>query len=194
MSEANTLPNYGDIEQALYTIRASTQSPAEMHGLLAAMLCAGVPITPKAWFDSMITFRPDANDAKVKTAQETLLALFTVNQSWFAEHQDDFMMVLPEEDAPMEIRIEALAMWCQGFLTGLHLLEDKLKDQVAEDVAEALEDLTNMACLAYDDEQENDEASQKAYVELTEFARVAVLMVQSHFMQKTHVNQSKEIH
>ena len=130
----------------------------------------------------------------MKTAQETLLALFTINQSWFAEHQDNFIMVLPEEDAPMEIRIEALAMWCQGFLTGLHLLEDKLKDQVAEDVAEALEDLTNMACLAYDDEQENDEASQKAYVELTEFARVAVLMVQSHFMQKTHVNQSKEIH
>lgn len=194
MSNAKDMLSYDDLGQALETIRASTHSPAEMHGLLAALLCAGVPMKPQAWFDSMITFRPDAEDAQVNAAQEALLAFFTVNQSWFAEHQDDFYLILPSDDAHMETRIDALAMWCQGFLTGLNLLEDKLKDQVAEDIAEALEDLTNMACLIYNDEQENDEASQKAYVELSEFARVAVLMVQSHFMHKAHVNQSKEIH
>ena len=78
------------------------------------------------------------------------------------------------------MRIDALAMWCQGFLSGLGLMEiDYSKGSL--EVQEAIADLIDMSRLQYDDEITGKEDEERAYMELVEYTKVAVLLIHSEF-------------
>lgn len=85
-----------------------------------------------------------------------------------------FEPLLPDDEAPLRDRADALAQWCEGFLSGLAegVGAGRLPDG---DVAEVVEDFTELTRAAH--EGEDTEEGEGAWVEVTEFVRVGVQLV-----------------
>jgi hypothetical protein len=92
----------------------------------------------------------------------------------------DFCPLLPEDDASLEDRVGALALWCQGFLFGLGLAgfsldDEKEGDPGAVQLGEIVNDLSEIsrADISADEFDDEDEADF-ALAELIEYVRVSV--------------------
>jgi uncharacterized protein YgfB (UPF0149 family) len=85
----------------------------------------------------------------------------------------EFDPLLPDDDAPLEDRVEALGAWCQGFLYGYGSATEGRRTPPTGDVAEVLTDLAEISrggATGLDTE----EVEEGAYTELVEFLRVGV--------------------
>ena len=85
----------------------------------------------------------------------------------------EFSLLLPDDAASIDSRVESLGLWCQGFLLGIsHGGVTDIK-ALPGDLPELVEDMVNIGRVGtYELESENeDEAS---YQELMEFVRVGV--------------------
>ncbi len=182
--EKIALPDFTAVMRALSYLKVRSQA-AEAHGLLAALLAGNVSLRRQAWVDSLLTTNFQKGDVSAQESQATLLSLFDAAVRYFKEDDTlSFQLLLPEDEEPIALRIEALAEWCQGFLSGLNIMHINEGAVDSPDVKEALQDLTKMACLAHDDEQDGDEEIEAAFVELVEFARVAVVLVHDYVLQR----------
>jgi uncharacterized protein YgfB (UPF0149 family) len=84
--------------------------------------------------------------------------------------------LLPDDDLPVVERGDALMSWCRGFLGGFGLAAGA-EPPLSEESRDALGDLAKMASshLSYDE----PEADAEALEEVSEFVRVAVLLLHS---------------
>jgi hypothetical protein len=94
-------------------------------------------------------------------------------ENWLAEAMSDDTVPLPDDDAPVAERGEALVAWCRGFLGGVGLAG--IEPKLGEEAREALGDVARIAesDVSYDD----PDADEEALVELEEFVRVAALLI-----------------
>ena len=84
--------------------------------------------------------------------------------------------MLPDDDAPVEARVAALAEWCQGFLYGVGAAGTLANAALADDVEEFLTDLAELTRVDASGEADA-EAEEEAYAELVEYVRVGVQLV-----------------
>lgn len=87
-----------------------------------------------------------------------------------------FSLLLPDDDAPMLERSQALFDWCRGFLGGFGLAAGSAPG-LSEEGREALSDLARLAAAGA--QEEADEESEVALAEIEEFVRVVVLLLHS---------------
>jgi uncharacterized protein len=85
-----------------------------------------------------------------------------------------FEPLLPDDDAHLRDRIDALALWCRGFVAGFNAVQ--APDDLAADAREALDDI---AALAEIDSEASgtDAAAERDFAEVAEYLRVAVLVL-----------------
>ena len=84
-------------------------------------------------------------------------------------------MLLPEDDELIEERADALGAWCESFLAGLGLSGELSKERkLSEDVRQALEDLSEIARIEADGD---DESLEKAFADVSEHVRLASLLI-----------------
>jgi len=177
MEEATKLPGFATISKAIELLNIETPA-AEMHGLLTALFCGGAKLRQEAWLNSMFSAeQAEEGDIIRAEARDALIAVYQVTANCFAESEHDFNLLLPEEDSEFHLKVEALAEWCQGFLTGLSLVGIDVQGKQAGDLQEAFDDLMKISCLRYEEDELSDEESEAAYTELVEYARVAVLLI-----------------
>jgi yecA family protein len=160
------------------------QEPTETHGLLCAFLCAGAKMRVEAWISSLVGEQAGIRDESFNQAKTHLRHLFKLTQNGLEDGDFGFDLLLPEDDVELYVRIESFSLWCQGFVSGLNLAGVSLKSQEIQQVQEAIDDLVNFSCLQYDEEDPEDEANEKAYSELVEYARVAVMLL---YAEKDHL-------
>ncbi len=95
----------------------------------------------------------------------------------------EFLPLLPDDDASLTLRTDALAQWAQGFLYGLATGDIGRNPALPGTVKEILGDFAEIsrATLSTDvdsaDEGVGDEADEEAYVELHEFMRAGAQLV-----------------
>ena len=82
--------------------------------------------------------------------------------------------MLPEEDATLEARGNALFDWCRAFVGGFGLAAGG-QARLSEEGEEALEDLAKLA--AAQAQSDGDEEDEAAFAELEEFVRIAALLL-----------------
>ena len=108
-----------------------------------------------------------------------------VNDSLEALHAEDmsFALLLPEDDALIEERLEALGQWCQSFLTGFAAGLSRRGVQtlkgLPEEAQEIVQDFAAIAQLETelaDDDADDGEAN---FLELSEYVKVGVLLIMS---------------
>lgn len=182
------LPDYAAATAALQTLSALGNA-AETHGLLCALLSGNAALRQDAWLDSMLTKHLEAGDLNLAKAQKILGQLYDSTKAMFASENFALQLLLPGDEAPFEQRLEALVHWCQGFLSGINRVGLNVK-AMSPEVADAMKDLHKIACLNYSDEV-GDEASETAYTELSEYVRVASMLLYGELQARLTANSAK---
>lgn len=164
---------YADLTEALARLGAA-EDPSEFHGLLCGALCVQEPseLDPVQLIDtqSRSTTAPDA------AAEAVLGVLRDATVDALISSQMRFTPVLPDDGLPLATRVQALALWCQGFLYGLASRERIDFESCSEEAREIIRDLSQFtqAGLEAGDDEEIEEA---AYAELVEYVRVGAQLL-----------------
>lgn len=90
---------------------------AELHGGVCGALCAGGPAAARRWLsDSLDDPELGASAAALSDDFEELIS---TSSKMLEDDELKFDPLLPSDDSPLAEQVEALALWCQGFLSGV---------------------------------------------------------------------------
>lgn len=180
----STLPSFIDVANALDTL-SSLGTAAESHGLLCALLSLNTKVRQSAWVDSLLTSHIETGNAHAEAAYQCLTDLFQHTANGFDPDHFDFPLLIPDDDQSLGERIDALSEWCQGYLTGLHLMGFKLEGPIeSADLKEAIDDLLAISQVELTPEDEKDAQSEVRFMELVEHVKAAVLIIISEFKER----------
>lgn len=172
MTDVST--DHSEIEAALRRC-ASDWNAAQAHGLLCGLIVTLGTDGGVRWLDRIL---PDAdpNDALAAECRELLESLFQLTWQQLAERQSEFTLLLPADSEDAARRAAAMGHWCEGFLHGLvsEKAPGELRKRLAEEpLSDLIKDLLEIS-RATVGEEDDDETTEGAYAELTEYIRVAV--------------------
>lgn len=171
--------DYGDLADLL--IRSGSPLPlAELHGGLCGVICASGREAAAGWLDELL----DDCGGDDSTLSELAGRLETLgNQTWNALSglSMEFEPLLPDDDAGIDQRAEALGLWCHGFLAGLVIGGIDLTGGSAvlsDDLSELVHDFAAISQAGPDSEEfEDADLGDNSLVELVEFVRVGAQFV-----------------
>jgi uncharacterized protein YgfB (UPF0149 family) len=147
--------------------------PAEAHGSLCGALCAVPGYRLQDWVDEIL---PDGERGGSLRARHLLQTVFEETAQALVGGEMDFMPLLPDDESALQVRVEALAEWCGGFLYGLGAGGLPSLASVPGEVGEVLRDFTEIS-KAEVGSGDSEEANEAAYIELLEFVRAGVQLV-----------------
>ena len=149
--------------------------PAELHGLLCGLLCADPTLDRNRW---LALARVElAEGAELTDPVCDLLAkLLEFSAAQLDATDGSVTPLLPDDDAPLNQRADALGAWCQGLLYGLGLGQADRDGALSADSREFLRDATEIAQVGFETDAAS-EADETAYAEVVEYLRVGLLMI-----------------
>jgi uncharacterized protein YgfB (UPF0149 family) len=168
MDKTITLPSYAELTELLATIPDSPDA-SQTHGLLSGYICGMTHNKDKYRWEQIL------GTDKNKVVQQALRQLFENSYRQLTEFSFEFSIILPDDEAEINTRAEALGLWCQGFLTGLKHADVDIEQQQGE-VAEAFDDFIEIAKVNFGSVAANEE-DEEAYLELVEYVRLSALMI-----------------
>lgn len=163
-------PDYGVVDEALDTLNARVGAP-EGHGILCGMLSTGRGVGDREWLAQL-----GGGAVEQLRHADSLQALYRSTQGQLDDAGFSFQPLLPDEDADLRTRTEALALWCSGFLYGLGVAGVTEATQLPGEAAEVLGDLAKIARVDFDLDDPGDE-EERAFHEVLEYVRVGALLV-----------------
>jgi len=166
-----------DFERTLALGQGSLEAPelAECHGVVCGLLCR----MPDASLDTFIALLDmlELVNGPGTALRLALGELLNASREQMADEDMGLVLWLPADNELLEERTIALASWCSGFLAGLGSGSEDVTQALSEDANEALRDLHQIAKAVVADTNETEE-EESAFVEIVEYLRVVVLMIQ----------------
>ncbi|HEC19481.1 MAG TPA: YecA family protein [Gammaproteobacteria bacterium] len=170
-----TMPDYHTLTNALTRLDTEV-TPSEVHGTLAGLLCAHTGAGADVWQQALWPNLP-SDDLLAAEAREVFQQVHEATRRQLNDPTCDFEMLLPDDDAGLDIRVHALGDWCQGFLLGLSLGGVKDFAPLPEDAREIANDMLEISRAGSSYDLEGSEEDENAYAELVEYLRVGVLLI-----------------
>jgi len=155
---------------ALLAAAGQSISPAELHGLLLGRTCAGAGFEAEPWLGAAAELLDSAPDERLRQALTGLQAMV---RSELEGGELSLVLLLPDDESPLAERTAALGQWCQGFLAGFGLTARQ--GALSAEASEVLQDLAAIARI--DEALEESEDAENDYMEVTEYLRVAPLLL-----------------
>ena len=168
------LPPYDDFVEVISALSLNT-SGSGLHGMMCGFLCAGADTQGEAYLRAL------SDNKKGEAARLALLALFSVysiSQQHISNFDFEFALLLPDDYQPLPERAQAFSEWCEGFIQGLTSAGVGTEQFYEEEAIEALGHISDFADLDFDG-LDIDEGDEKAFMEVSEYARMAVLRLHS---------------
>ncbi|WP_306522620.1 UPF0149 family protein [Rheinheimera sp.] len=170
-------------------------SAAELQGLIAGMLSAGIPADAGTILPVLYDFLNDgqALNAHLKGLIEQLIAE-TARQ--LAEEDYSLQLLLPSDDDAMPERLEAMIEWAQAFLVGFAIQQTDLS-LVSPDVREAIDQLTEVTRIdIYTEDDASEAENEESYFLVLEHMRLLVLTCFNEVGQKFTISEvaAKTLH
>jgi hypothetical protein len=179
-------PNYAELGAALDELELGVDA-AEYHGGICGALCALGSGASNSWLRA-------TRSSEIADPDLTNTLLNAEATAWKALAGPDFEFhpVLPEGEVSLSARVDALALWCQGFLSGLGLGGEnvatvlaapaspspKANGQGRGGITEILADLAEISKARLGDEDMQDAAQAGFDLEaLVEYVRVGVQLI-----------------
>ena len=169
-------PSYSDLNEELLQAGIE-QDAAECHGLITGFLASGELNTKEPNLNLLFTDL-DANYSLSPFQQENLGQLIRATESQLSDLNFEFKLFLPDDNAPIEYRIECLGHWCEGFLAAIGMSGINIENIDDPDFKEAISDLIEITRLSAEDTAEKEE-NEVAYFEIAEYVRIAALLIYS---------------
>ena len=152
----------------------STWNAGQTHGLLCSQLALAGRDGASRWLAQVL--QDTDPESSVRYECEAMLeALCATTWQQLAERQSEFMLLLPNDDDPAQVRADAMAQWCEGFLHGLvsETHGEELRRRLASDpLSDIIKDMIEISRAIAGDE-EDAEDNDNAFTELVEYLRVA---------------------
>ncbi len=168
MNDPATRPAFPEVRDCLHAADAESGA-AEAHGLLCGMLCARAGTGPEPWLKQVLghSHEPGAHP-------DVLDQVYRGTRAQFAGGELGFQPLLPDDEEPLPVRIQALGQWCGGFLAGLGLTETSDSAALEGEVGEFVRDVAEIARTRF--EPAAGEEDESAYMEIVEYLRMGVLL------------------
>jgi len=168
------LPDFNQAALATAELLSSDEL-AECHGMLCGLLCGGAATGLGDYLASLQACQLiESADAEL---QQLFSELIATSQAQLADEHLGFELWLPLDHEPLQDRARALGSWCAGYLTGLTESCGAQLEQASADVREVVSDMSAISQVSLDEGQD-PESEENAFMEILEFVRVAVLLVQ----------------
>ena len=153
--------------------------PAEAHGAFCGRACLSGAAALQDWIKD-VGGDSDADDLLARQSAQHLQAFAADTLLKLEAGHLAFQLLLPDDDATLDMRTASLADWCHGFMHGLSSAgggdEGPFADALeAGEVSEIIEDFSQITGAVADTDQGNE--AEQAFVELEEYVRVSVQLV-----------------
>jgi uncharacterized protein YgfB (UPF0149 family) len=159
--------SFDEVQAALVAVDAPVAA-AEAHGTLCGTLVTDGNHTASGWLADLHPAAATGDDAL--RSRNLLETVFEETRAALGGLDLEFEPLLPDEDAPLAARVDALAAWCGGFLYGFGLREGVVTEALPDEVSELLKDFGEIS-RATVDRGEPEESSEASYTELVEYLR-----------------------
>jgi yecA family protein len=181
------MQNYPDISQLeglLYDVDAAFGA-TESHGVLCGMLCAQGATDAAQWILQVLGEHEETSELLQQVGRK-LLQIHKLSVEQMNDSDVEFELMLPDDEEPLEARVEALGSWCQGFVYGLTLGGVSENTELPEDSKELIGDIVEISRAGYaaDDEAELSvdmedgvDEDESAFMEISEYVRMGVLLI-----------------
>ncbi|KTD24637.1 MULTISPECIES: UPF0149 family protein [Legionella] len=173
MSPENTPTHLPDYQNFSHTILALELpfSGSELHGMMCGYLCAGAASEGDAYLRALTSSKKDKS---TRAAALAIFEVYTISQQQLGNFDFGFELLLPDENEPLIDRAQAFSEWCEGFTQSMAIAGISVEQFQEEESQEALHHLQEFAQLDYES-LEVEEEDEKALMEVSEYARMAVL-------------------
>ena len=158
--------------QAILTSEDVKYHASELHGVLTGLVCAGFEFEDQGYVAMLHDLFNDG-DGFPTSVKAALKQMYSELWTSILDDSYSFNLLLPDDDDTMVERGHALSVWVQGFNLGFGL-QQKDSPVVSKDVKEVLTDFVEIANLS--DEMEEDEDTEQAYFEISEYVRISALL------------------
>jgi uncharacterized protein YgfB (UPF0149 family) len=175
---AISMPDYDRLRDSLANVGAVV-AVAELHGGVCAALCTSDSRTAARWLRDCL----DDQRLEVPTADvaRDLDELIGATLRMLGDEELRFEPLLPGDDAPLEERVQALALWCHGFLAGLGATAPGLRIAPGSDTAQLDEILRDFGEISRagvtEEEAAGPDEADFALAEVHEYVRISVQLV-----------------
>jgi len=172
MSENET--NWPDFETLTLIAAGTPFSGAYIHGMMVALLCMETATTDSIW-KKLLKETPSLNNP-AGFNNRLFESLFRMTATHLEENKNSVFLMLPDDEYPMNERLDALANWCEGFLYGAKLasIPREVLLQMPS-VLEVLEDMLKIVDISTDEQDCED--NERDYYEMVQFVSVGVLLI-----------------
>lgn len=189
VENSSFLPTYRSFADAIAVLKLPI-SASKLHGMLCAFLCAGIPMDGETYIGAYCIDKSQA----VRNAVRAMFGVYSISQQQLIHFDFKFQLMLPEEGFSLVERAKAFSDWCAGFTKGMTEAGVSYQQLHDEEAREALHHLEEFAKLNYET-LKVDEEDEKALIEVSEYARVAVLRLYSDLLENSkHDGQTKIRH
>lgn len=163
---------YSELTEILENLDADVCASG-CHGFLCGQVCVSEFPAEEFW-QEFIDAR-SSDDHRVDACYSEIRLLLTEIMEKISSPDLEFQLLLPDDDTPVQERVNALAEWCHGFLNGYGSGAANLEKSLTDESREVLEDFTRI-CRVDVNENTNEE-DEKALMELVEYVRIGTLMI-----------------
>jgi len=178
--------HYEELETVLATADAEVEA-AECHGVVCGMICAAGTVDVSTVLEHLLG-EGNTLSAAARDCHKFLERLYAESLLHLNDGDFELQLLLPDDDAPLIDRANALVQWCQGFLFGLGLGGFKQKEGSPETVDEIVRDFYEISQTRYDCEMP-DEVDESAYAEIVEYVRMSTLLVHEELQPRVVSNR-----
>ncbi len=167
--ELNALSEFLDTHQSPYVL-------SEIQGLCLGIICTGREKDLAYWLAQIEkTILAEELSHLPEACTQQLEKLLKCCFQDLTHPLCQLGLLLPDDEEPIEIRLQAVADWCKGFIYGLGLGSPEPAIWSQPNVREALEDIAQIQKL--DPHAEENNESEKNYIELVEYLKIATILI-----------------
>ena len=167
---------FDDLEYTLIKINAAAGA-AEAQGLICGILCALGRVDKPSWIQQVIGEAADPADLLMRETREQLDVVYQETMQSLYDEDYGFQLFLPDDQAQIEERIQAVSEWCQGFLLGFSMRSlDTIDDETRQEIEALLEDFIEVTRIDAEPGEDANEDDESLF-EIQEYIRMGVIFI-----------------
>lgn len=160
----------------------------EIHGQLCGYLCVGSSDKAEQYLQTLLE---EKDVSQFEKEIRALASLLQVTYEQMSTMSFDFHLLMPDDEEPLDERAKSLGVWCHGFSDGILNSGVDISAIDASESRDALFHITEIANIDYDYTTVTEE-DEKAFMEVYEYVRMAVLMIHTELTGKSDKRTAEE--
>ncbi|WP_417614639.1 UPF0149 family protein [Oceanisphaera sp.] len=150
---------------------------AEVHGVICGLICGGMAQNDPRWQQHFNALLNDDFELPTELKKAVNLLFSRVYEELI--NQSRFELLMPDDDEPLDDRLEAMMEWAAAFLAGFGVVQQEL-NKASSELQEMIQDISSITQVSGDFDQE-DEESETAFVVLYEHLKLGATLAFEEF-------------